>query len=109
MYQYDKGIYMDVFEQWLNLSWEKNAKERKLLTNEKRAACTCMDCPSYNLRARENNELLYCITGKSMLCISEDRGCTCRNCPVTTDLGLRYHDFCINGGEAAQRYEHEIH
>ena len=65
---------MDVFEQWLNMSWEKNAKERKQITNEKRSVCICPVCPSYNRCARENNELLYCIAGKSMLCISEDDG-----------------------------------
>ncbi|MDD1696156.1 MAG: DUF2769 domain-containing protein, partial [Methanoregula sp.] len=57
----------------------------------------------------QHNELLFCINGKSMLCISEDKGCTCRNCAVTGELGLRYHDFCLKGGEAAQRYEHEEH
>ncbi|MDD1692039.1 MAG: DUF2769 domain-containing protein [Methanoregula sp.] len=100
---------MDVFEQWLNMSWEKNAKERKQITNEKRAVCICPACLSYNRCAQENHELLYCIAGKSMLCISEDAGCTCRKCPVTLELGLTYHDFCLKGAEAAQRYEHEVH
>jgi hypothetical protein len=100
---------MDAFEQWLNMSWEKNAKEHKQLTHEKRAVCTCPACPSYNRCARENHELLYCIAGKSMLCILEDKGCTCRKCPVTEELGLTYHDFCLKSGEAAQRYEHEVH
>jgi len=57
---------MDVFEQWLNMSWEKNAKERRHLTNEKRSECICRACPSYNHCAQKNNELLYCIAGKSM-------------------------------------------
>jgi len=100
---------MDIFEQWLNESWERSAKEHKYLVNEKRLVCCCPACPSYNRCAREQNELLYCITGKSMLCISEDSGCTCRNCPVMTGLGLRYQSFCLNGGEAAQRYENEVH
>jgi hypothetical protein len=100
---------MDIFEQWLNNSWEKSAKDRKNLMNEKRSACFCPACPSYNRCAREHHELLYCITGKSMLCISEDSGCTCRNCPVMTELGLIHHDFCLKGGEAAQRYEQEAH
>jgi hypothetical protein len=99
---------MDIFEQWLNMSWEKSAKDRKNLMNEKRSACRCPACPSYNRCALEHHELLYCITGKSMLCISEDSGCTCRNCPVMTELGLMHHDFCMKGGEAAQRYEHEV-
>jgi hypothetical protein len=100
---------MDAFEQWLNMSWEKNAKERKQITNQKRAVCICPACPSYNRCAQENHELLYCIAGKSMLCISEDAGCTCRKCPVTEELGLIYHDFCLKGAEAAQRYEQEVH
>ncbi|MFA6225708.1 MAG: DUF2769 domain-containing protein [Methanoregula sp.] len=76
---------------------------------EKRIACTCPKCPSYNRCAGERKELVYCIAGKSPLCISEDLGCTCRNCPVTPELGLTYHDFCFKGSEAAQRYEHEVH
>ena len=100
---------MDIFEQWLDDSWEKSAKERKYLVNEKRSVCCCPKCPSYDRCAQEQNELLYCITGKSMLCISEDNGCVCRNCPVMAGLGLRYQNFCLNGGEAAQRYEHEVH
>lgn len=100
---------MDAFEQWINMSWEKNAKERRQVTLEKRQSCLCPACPSYNRCAREQNEMLYCITGKSMLCISRDAGCTCRNCPVTRELGLMYQNFCMSGGEAAQRYEHEVH
>jgi hypothetical protein len=98
---------MDAFEQWLNMSWEKNAKERKRITHEKREACICPACPSYTSSARDTHEMLYCIAGKSMLCISEDRSCTCRECAVTQELGLRYHDFCLKGGEAAQRFEHQ--
>jgi hypothetical protein len=100
---------MDAFEQWLNMSWERNAKERKQITHEKRQSCICPACSSYNRCAREHNELLYCIAGKSMLCISGNVECTCRTCPVTRELGLTYQNFCINGGEAAQRYEHEVH
>jgi hypothetical protein len=99
---------MDAFEQWMNMSWEKSPKERKDLTHEKREACICPSCPSYNNCATHHNESLYCIAGKSMLCISEDKGCTCRQCTITDELGLKYHDFCMKGGEAAQRYEHEL-
>lgn len=98
---------MDAFEQWINRSWEKTAKERRQITREKRDMCICPACPSYTSRARETNELLYCIAGKSLLCISEDKGCTCRGCPVTRELGLVYHDFCLKGGEAAQRHNAE--
>jgi hypothetical protein len=100
---------MDLFSQWLENSWMKNAQDKKAIMVEKRAACSCPHCPSYNRCADECRELVYCISGKSPLCISEDRGCTCRKCSVTPELGLQYHDFCIKGSEAAQRYEHEVH
>jgi hypothetical protein len=99
---------MDAFEQWMNMTWEKTAKERKEITHKKRESCICPACPTYNRCAREQNELLYCITGKSKLCISEDNWCTCRNCSVTGELGLKYHDFCLKGWEAAQCYENEV-
>ena len=100
---------MDAFEQWLDLLWQKNLKERKRFSDEKRAACACPSCHTYNRCAHDISELLYCISGKSMLCISEYHGCTCKNCPVMREMELKYHDFCMNGGEAAQRYEHEVH
>jgi hypothetical protein len=100
---------MDVFEHWLDQSWQKNAKERKRITEEKRAACACAQCPTYNHCAQENRELIYCLGGKSMLCITGEVGCGCPACPVTRELGLQYHTFCIQGSEAAQRYEHEAH
>jgi hypothetical protein len=100
---------MDMFEQWLENSWMRNAHEKKAIMEEKRLVCTCPACPSYNRCAGESKELVYCISGKSPLCITKDLGCSCRKCPVTPMLGLKYHDFCFKGSEAAQRYEHEVH
>ena len=100
---------MDAFEQWLDTMWQVPARERREYMAVKRAACTCPKCPSYNRCAEGSKELVYCITGKSPLCISESRGCTCRNCAVPSGLGLKYHDFCTMGNEAAQRYENEVH
>jgi len=103
------GTSTDIFEQWLDNSWQKKAHDRKEIMDAKRAACICPACPSYNRCADENKELIYCVTSKSQLCISEDRGCTCRKCLVMLELGLIYHDFCVKGSEAAQRYDHEVH
>ncbi len=100
---------MDTFEQWLNNFWLMNARDRKVSMTDKKTACACPKCPSYNNCADESKELVYCITGKSPICISEDFGCTCRNCSVSPEIGLMYHDFCLKGSEAAQRYEHEVH
>jgi hypothetical protein len=100
---------MDLFEQWFEQSWQMKLPAKKAIMEEKRAACACSTCPSYNRCAAQSKELVYCITGKSPLCISLDNGCSCRNCSVISDLGLKYHDFCLKGSEAAQRYEHEVH
>jgi hypothetical protein len=99
---------MDTFEQWMGRYLELNAHERKALLHDKMAICTCTVCPSYNRCAREKEEIFYCFNGKSMLCISEDRGCTCKTCAFCKDLGMKYHDFCLKGSETAQRYEHEL-
>jgi len=100
---------MDAFEQWLAAFWEKSVKQRKSLAKEKQSVCVCSSCPTYNRSAQETGESVYCITGKSHLCITENCSCTCRKCNIVTELGLKYHEFCIKGGEAAQRYEHELH
>ena len=100
---------MDAFEQWLDNSWQKNARDRKEIMADKKAACICPECPSYNQKSYDDKELICCITGKSPLCISEVRDCSCMKCSVTAELGLIYHDFCFTGSEAAQRYAHEVH
>lgn len=100
---------MDIFEQWMNSWIEKNIHERKLWAQENLTLCSCTTCPSYNRCAHDRHESLYCITGKSMLCITEDLGCICKTCRLVPELGLKYHDFCMKGGESAQRYEHEQH
>jgi len=100
---------MDTFEQWLNNFWLMNARDRKSIMANKKAACACPKCPSYTLCADECKELVFCITGKSPIHISEDSGCSCRNCSIPPEIGLIYHDFCFRGSEAAQRYEHEVH
>jgi hypothetical protein len=53
-------------------------------------------------------EGFYCAVGKSFMCITFDKGCTCPTCPVTSDLGLKYHDYCLKGSEKAQRYEKTV-
>ena len=100
---------MDALEQWLNTFWQSSIKQRTLLTREKQSVCVCSSCSSYNRCAGEIHESVYCITGKSHLCITEDRGCTCTRCPLVAELGLKYSGFCRDGAEAAQRYEHELH
>lgn len=100
---------MDAFEQWMDNTWQKNARDRKECMAVKKSACSCPKCPSHSQKSCDDRELIYCITGKSPFFTSEVHDCSCRNCPVQAELGLMYHDFCVTGSEAAQRYAHEAH
>ena len=100
---------MDAFEQWLTTFWESSVKQRSELTNKKQSVCVCSSCSSYTRCAGEIHESVYCITGKSHLCITEYGGCTCNRCPIVAELGLKYSGFCRDGAEAAQRYAHELY
>ena len=77
-------------------------------TRELRAECICGGCPTYNPCAGGSDELLYCLTGKSFRCITEDLGCVCPSCPLVDELGLETLTFCILGAEADQRYDRRL-
>ncbi len=84
---------MDTFETAL-----QRADQEKL-----RLDCICPECPTYTDCARDAQELLYCVVGRSARCITEDLGCICPGCPVTAELGLVHLTFCIEGSEPEQR------
>ena len=99
---------MDTFEQILQKLATMQKEEKAKLIEAEKARCMCGTCPSYTDCARDAGEKFYCVVGRSFICITEDKGCTCRSCPVTSDLGLRFHDCCLKGSEKAQRYEKMI-
>jgi hypothetical protein len=68
-----------------------------------RQECICPECPTYTDCARDAHELIYCVVGRSPGCITEDLGCICPGCPVTSELGLVHLTFCIEGSEAELR------
>ena len=68
-----------------------------------RQECICPDCPTFTPCARDAGERLYCVTGRSPRCITEDLGCICPTCPVADEVGFTYLTFCLLGSEAAQR------
>ena len=96
---------MDTFEQILQKLATMQKEEKAKLIEAEKARCMCGTCPSYTDCARNANERFYCVVGRSFMCITHDKGCTCRSCPVTSDLGLMFHDSCLKGSEKAQRYE----
>ena len=96
---------MDKFEQMMQAVKGISPAEMAKGAEKYKAVCTC---PTYNTCAKNAKELLFCATGKSFMCISEEKGCICPNCPVTPEWGLNHKFFCTRGAEKAQRFEHAI-
>ena len=96
---------MDDFEKFyknfMDLSQEGRDKEIERMNAE----CICTICPTYNQCAKEADELLFCIVGKSDECIKEEKGCMCPPCPFARrrGFGANYTTYCIRGPEAEQR------
>jgi hypothetical protein len=95
---------MDTFEQmvrnWMGMTPEQQ-KTGMMMTREK---CRCPGCPSYTLCAGVSSERVFCATGRSFVCIGEDNGCICPDCPVTPEYGMKNMKYCLRGSEPAQRY-----
>lgn len=99
---------MDKFEQTMK-DLAGMSKEDQGKTIEKlKGMCICPGCPTYTKCAKNNSEILFCATGKSFMCIDQEKGCSCPACPVAKDLGLKYKSFCTRGAEKAQRFEQTI-
>lgn len=99
---------MDKFDQTMEGISKKTKKEQADIVADLKSRCPCPTCPSYNNCALKAGENLFCVLGKSFMCISQDKGCFCPQCPIAKEVGLKYHDFCFKGSEMAQRYEHTI-
>jgi len=65
----------------------------------------CPICPSYNECAKEAEELLFCVVGRSEECIAKERGCMCPTCPVAQEykIGVKYNFYCTRDLEMKQR------
>jgi hypothetical protein len=83
-------------------------EERKESDEKYRGLCTCPVCPTYAGCAKTKKELLFCASGKSFLCISEEKGCICPQCPVSVEFGQKHRFFCTRGSEKAQRFERAL-
>lgn len=94
---------MDKFEEMMQKMMGLSDEERMKAIEEKKPMCICAKCPSYNDCAKGKNELLYCATGKSPECITEEKGCICPTCPLTEAMDLKNGYFCTKGSEKEQR------
>ena len=99
---------MDTFEKTMESIAKKTPQEQADLIADFKAKCPCGGCPTYTVCASKAKEKLFCVVGKSFMCISDDKGCICPTCPIGRDVGLKYQKFCLKGSEMAQRYENTI-
>lgn len=56
--------------------------------------CQCSKCPS-NTETGDINAI-YCTFGKSNN-ISRNRGCLCKDCPITRTMSMRWEYYCMKG------------
>jgi hypothetical protein len=99
---------MDTFEKTMEGIAKKTPQEQAALVADLKTKCPCGGCPTYNSCASKAKENLFCVVGKSFMCISDDKGCICPTCPLGKSVGLKYQKFCLKGSEMAQRYENTI-
>ena len=71
---------MDKFEEAVKAMTKMPKDELMKAIEESNKLCTCPSCPTYNNCAKTGKELLFCASGKSFMCISENKGCICPAC-----------------------------
>ena len=94
-------LYVQMQKQMLSMPLD----QIKMKVEELKKICICPQCPTNNECAKNAKEILFCSTGRSFHCITENKGCLCPGCPVAKQMGLRYQSFCLMGNEKAQRFD----
>ncbi len=95
---------MDAYDRKLPEFSDGSGRDRARVITPLKTLCNCPQCPTHTECAKKAMETLFCVTGRSFICMSEDRGCLCPVCPVASQLGLTRDFFCLRGSEAEQRY-----
>lgn len=83
-----------IFEDLMKSMEQMSPGEIQAAMEENTKLCICPSCPTY-MWTRES-KVFFCGMGKSEI-ISEEKGCTCPECPVTEKMGLRWQYYCIKG------------
>jgi hypothetical protein len=99
---------VDRFEETILSMWGMTPAERAESDEKFAIMCTCPSCPTYTRCAGDVRERLFCLKGKSFMCIPDEKGCICPGCPVAVKYGLTHTLFCQRGNEKTQRYEHGL-
>ena len=101
-----KGVgNMDKFEQLIYDINEMSESERSNTIESYKGSCVCATCATFNECAAGANEKLFCVTGKSMVCITELKGCECPVCTLaqSLDIGVINNSYSLLGSEMEQR------
>lgn len=99
---------MDAFETFTKKFKDLPLEEQEKIIEDQKASCICPTCPSYNKCAIVEREKLFCMIGKSFMCISYQEGCKCKECPIHAEYGLENKYYCIHGDEKGQRYMRSV-
>jgi hypothetical protein len=102
---------MDKFELTINEVVEMSEMDRNNTIETYKESCICPNCATYNECATDTNEKLFCVTGKSMTCITKIKGCECPVCQFaqSLDVGAINNTYCLKGSEMEQRdKQHEM-
>jgi len=96
---------MDKFEQLIHDVSEMSAGDQNKAIENYKGSCICPTCSTWNECAKEANEKLFCVTGKSKGCITELKGCECPVCPLaqSLDIGVIKNSYSLMGSEMEQR------
>lgn len=65
-------------------------------TQDNLQKCICGGCPTYDECMKGGAEGLFCARQKSN-CDFEKKGCTCGECPMTTENNLSGGYYCESG------------
>lgn len=96
---------MDSFEELIKELEQLSMDDRNLKIKELEEDCVCPICPTFNQCAKEAQENIFCLRGKSKECIGKERGCICPTCPfgIRYKIGVIYNFFCLNGPQTEQQ------
>jgi len=95
---------MNDFENLMKKLDELSNNDRSQKLKELERDCVCPICPSYNECAKEKEENIFCIIGKSKDCINTELGCMCPTCPLAQkyQIGVIHNFYCHRGSESEQ-------
>lgn len=98
---------MDKFEEKLNELEQMSGEDKNRSLEEIKGECICPICPTYTECAKNADELIFCVIGKSESCITIERGCMCPECPFGQKymIGVKYNFYCIRDSEMKQRFK----